>query len=603
MKPNKLFSPLILASVLAFCSSSVQAQTGEYHNTTETINGSYASGFANFEIGPNADITVNGDWYITATAVKISPTAKIGGTGTMHIMTPKTYGGAAALTTLTAGGALNGGAGITCKVSLENGAGVVLAGTENLVMGNNLAFAKVGSHLTLGATAGLAFTAAAAAIPTITNAPAAPAFTGQDVNNTTFADAYVVTNGAGSVSKAGVAATSGSFSFPVGTSRNSGATTDYTPATVTNTAAATRTLSARVQDYTSSTPVEGNVTTGVNRTWQIQGSAAGTATVALTHNAGTEGSAYMRNAAFITQNTTAGGWSVGMPMAATTPNYTNTGTFDVPAATDGSYFSKSSDAINSLNPFIAASPKVFLQGAYNGTGMTNALTTANLVPKNQPYTFAPFNYAGTEVVTTVPATTTDWVIVELRSAATPATVIATRAGFVLNNGNVTDVDGVSPISFRNTAPGNYFVSVKHRNHLPVRSASALTFTQDAATPYDFTTAQAQAYQNPAVTNNAAQVSVSNGNFAMWGGNANSNTAVNYGAVGSDRFYMLTTARNTTIPQSGLGNNQITPLSNVYSNSDVTMNGTVNYGAVGSDRFFLLVNVLGNQATATRNQHL
>ncbi len=592
MRTPKRLSPLLVASGLVALSSSA-ALAQEYHNTTEQINGNWASGAPTVTFGPNADITINGDWYLTANTVTVNPAAKIGGTGTLHIMTPATYGAAATATTLNAGGTMGSGTGIGCKVSLENGSTVVLAGTGDLVLNNNLAFAKTGAHLVLGSN-NATFTSAALAVPT-TTVPATGSFSNQPANATAFSNAYAVTNGTGTVGKQALA-TNAAFLFPVGAT----AATDYTPATVTNTAAA-RNLSARVQSYTASTPVEGNVTRGVNRTWQIAGSTAGTASVALQHNAATEGSAFDRNKAFVTQYG-ANGWSVGAPMAATTPNYTHTGSFTVPTTGDATYFSKSSDTVNSITPFIAVSPIVLLQGAYSGSAMTNLLRTNGLIPASQPYGIAPFNYAGTENAAATPSTTTDWVLVELRSATDPNTVVATRAGLLKNDGTITDIDGTTSLSFRNTAPGSYFVAVRHRNHLGVRSAAALTFTQDATTSYDFTTAQTQAYQNSSISTNNAQVALDGGRFGMWGGNANSNATVNYGAIASDRFFLLTSPRNAGI-SSGLENDASTPVVNTYSNSDLTLNGTVNYGAISSDRFFLLVNVLGNDRAKVINQHL
>ncbi len=56
----------------------------------------------------------------------------------------------------------------------------------------------------------------------------------------------------------------------------------------------------------------------------------------------------------------------------------------------------------------------FLEGPYNGTIMTQGLT--GLVPLNQPYNTAPWNYTGTESVVSVPALAIDWVLIELRDA-------------------------------------------------------------------------------------------------------------------------------------------------------------------------------------------
>jgi hypothetical protein len=258
--------------------------------------------------------------------------------------------------------------------------------------------------------------------------------------------------------------------------------------------------------------------------------------------------------------------------------------------------------IGKSNPAMMLNATAFLQGAGATSPMSITLSGLTTFPKSQPYNIAPFNYAGTESVVTIPANITDWVLVELRNATIPATVVATRAAFIKNDGTIVDTNGVSPVVFNDAIAGNYYVAIRHRNHLGVRSSATIAFTADITPSYDFTNAQSQAYQNTTITSNAAMALLSNGKYAMWGGNANSNDRVNYGAIGSDRIFILSgTALIGSIIQ-GLNNNQATVLSNVYSNNDLNMNGTVNYGSIGSDRIFLLSTVLQNAQSNTITQH-
>jgi hypothetical protein len=247
--------------------------------------------------------------------------------------------------------------------------------------------------------------------------------------------------------------------------------------------------------------------------------------------------------------------------------------------------------------------KVFLQGAYStSTGlMTTTLRTLGLIPLTQPYTSSPWSYLGEETVTSIPANVTDWVLVELRSASTPATVIARRAAFVLNSGMVVDLDGASPVQFTGQAEGTYHVVIRHRNHLSVRTASAVSLSP-YSTLLDFTLNQAAAYQNPSITGNSAMQVMSNGVFVMWGGDANSNGLINYGAFGSDRVFILTQSQTATnLLIRGLGNNQTGQLSTVYNNNDLNMNSVVNYGAFGSDRI-LLLSILDFNQSKSIQQH-
>lgn len=247
--------------------------------------------------------------------------------------------------------------------------------------------------------------------------------------------------------------------------------------------------------------------------------------------------------------------------------------------------------------------KVFLQGTYNaGTGvMGTSLNTLNILENNalaQPYNAAPFNYAGTESVSAgffaANNTIVDWVLVELRDGTTPATVIATRAGFVKSNGDIVDINGTSNLGFHDIANGSYHIAVRHRNHITIRTSSTLAVsTPDQVLTYNFTTAQSKAYQNPSVTANTAMKEFTNGKFGMWGGNVNSNANSRYSGILNDKDALLNGA---------LSGNRTTVLSNVYNKADLNMNGTVRYSGILNDKDFLLNTVLSGNRTAVITQH-
>jgi hypothetical protein len=240
--------------------------------------------------------------------------------------------------------------------------------------------------------------------------------------------------------------------------------------------------------------------------------------------------------------------------------------------------------INSPGLGVTVNTKVFLQGAMSGSSMTTTLRNLNVIPVSHPYGGSFWSHTGTESVGTIPAGVTDWVLVELRDAAAPSTVIAKRAAFILSNGNIVDLDGVSPVSFPAIGEGSYYIAVRHRNHLGVRTAAAQYLTSTSL-QYNFTTAQAAAYQNTGITANAAMKDMGSGVFAMWGGNVFTNTNVRYSGLNNDLTELL----------SVLGGNQNTFLTNVYSNADINMNGVVRYSGLNNDNTFLLSILGGNQA--------
>ncbi|OWY20129.1 hypothetical protein C7N43_23130 [Sphingobacteriales bacterium UPWRP_1] len=135
--------------------------------------------------------------------------------------------------------------------------------------------------------------------------------------------------------------------------------------------------------------------------------------------------------------------------------------------------------------------KVYLEGAFNGANMNTTLSTLPAFPLTQPYNTAPWNYNGAEGVATLPANVVDWLYVELRDATFAPVAGGKRAVFLLSDGTLRDVDGTPGASFLGAVPGNYYVIVRHRNHLAVMSASQVGLPN--ASVYDFTTAAAQAF--------------------------------------------------------------------------------------------------------------
>jgi len=161
---------------------------------------------------------------------------------------------------------------------------------------------------------------------------------------------------------------------------------------------------------------------------------------------------------------------------------------------------------------------VNLEGPFYGTDMNSEFN----VPFAQPYNTSPWNYAGTEFVSTIPADVVDWILIELRDApnaseANLGTILDQKAGFILNNGEVVDIDGTSILNFEVYVDNNLFVVVYHRNHLPVMSANPLVLSGGTYT-YDFTTDISKAY-------NSGQKLIG-AEAALYSGDANADGSVN-----------------------------------------------------------------------------
>ncbi len=141
--------------------------------------------------------------------------------------------------------------------------------------------------------------------------------------------------------------------------------------------------------------------------------------------------------------------------------------------------------------------KLFLEGPYNGTDMNADLN--NLLPFYQPFDQPPWNYFGNESGSSVQnPDIVDWIKVEIRmtsgtaASATADTKVWEKACFLLKNGTIVDTNEQSLPSISLLPNENYFVVVRHLNHLDMMSANPLNLNTDTIF-YDFTSNVSQVF--------------------------------------------------------------------------------------------------------------
>lgn len=169
--------------------------------------------------------------------------------------------------------------------------------------------------------------------------------------------------------------------------------------------------------------------------------------------------------------------------------------------------------INNTVGNLKANVKIFLQGPYQNNNMTSELSGNELLPNAQPYNKLPWLYNGTEVLGSGASSSTDWVLVELRSAQNPVQVISRRACLLRNDGRIIEPNGNLGVTFNNLLYGSYYIAVFHRNHLAVMTAVPVLFSPDNSL-YDFTNALTKAYGQSAMTE------MTTGIFGMYAGDGN-----------------------------------------------------------------------------------
>lgn len=233
------------------------------------------------------------------------------------------------------------------------------------------------------------------------------------------------------------------------------------------------------------------------------------------------------------------------------------------------------------NPSFTIQVKALLGGAYNtATGMMNsALNDTGLIPLIEPYTGLGYNFVGGGEEETTPSVfnatgnnaIVDWVVLELRNPTDIYETIYSRAALIQADGDIVDVDGISPVSVE-TNFSEYYVAVMHRNHLGVISANWFG-TSEAV---DLTS------ENLYGGATAAKL-VAPDKRVMWPGDVNADSKVKYTGLANDRDEILlvvgSSTPNTVVPG--------------YLMADVDLNGQVAYTGSQNDRDLLLQTVGGS----------
>lgn len=188
--------------------------------------------------------------------------------------------------------------------------------------------------------------------------------------------------------------------------------------------------------------------------------------------------------------------------------------------------------VTDIVPPVNVQIQCWLEGTYDvNTGMmTTELQANDLVPLQQPYNRAPWNYQGTESVASVSANVVDWVLVEARFAQNNHEIVESRAALLMSNGMVHDLDGSVGVTFTSlTTNADYYLVIRHRNHLAVLSSQIVSLPNAVA--YDFTL--------PANVEGEEQLAdLLDGEFGLRAGDFNSDGLL---SVADFNFYQTQTA--------------------------------------------------------------
>lgn len=405
-------------------------------------------------------------------------------------------------------------------------------------------------------------------------------------DNSTVTNSFIVTDGAGVVTKEGL---SGAFEFPIGAAIDSQNDITLTEGGTTDN------ISVRVLADAYDTPASqtGAITDDVvNATWEITEATAGGSdiTAAPSWVAADETASFDNTDAAVYQFDGSSYTALEATGAASTTNGIST-ISNAGLVLDGTDYVIVGDS--GLGAFALLAAKVMLQGPYNVASglMSESLRTKSLLPLEEPYTdMAAFTHVGGggESVdalgdfdyASANDDIVDWVFVEVLDDMD--NVVATRSALLQRDGDIVDTDGSnSAVSFNGVALGDYSIVVRHRNHLGVKSASTVSMSPGTTATYDFTTADTQAVGDQ-------QVELEAGVYGIYGGNANGESAISTAFKGI-RMTGPSSINDALALLNQLGGVYTASQFNVYETEDMNMDGNVRMTGPSSinDALFLL----------------
>jgi hypothetical protein len=314
------------------------------------------------------------------------------------------------------------------------------------------------------------------------------------------------------------------------------------------------------------------------------------------------------------------------------------GTQDVAANTVGTDIAGASGELYGMNKFILVNPTVMLQGPFDATtGLMRDLlrstdavqtpgnpSTNNLIPTSDPYrtagysaTFPHVSNANAEVIAASVLNhkanpnenIVDWVFIQLRKStgATTAPIAQTRSALIRRDGKIVDIDGVSPLYFKNEdAAANYVITIRHRNHLSMSVNPANTLSLGlASTDFDFSNTANNLKIMGTPGTHFVQGGAPTKNL-VWGGNATGNGFTRFIGTNGPGSANISDRDQLLLDLSG---SQLGVVSNTYTKGDINLNRVTrlvgNNGpaasALGDGNF--LLNMLGGNQLEVRSQIL
>jgi hypothetical protein len=171
----------------------------------------------------------------------------------------------------------------------------------------------------------------------------------------------------------------------------------------------------------------------------------------------------------------------------------------------------------------------------------------------------------------------DWLLVELRDAADDKKIVGYATAILQRDGSIVSEDGDPVLVFPGLIEGDYYVTVRHRNHLGLMTDTPVFLSSENPAMVDFTNVATP------VRGGSVAGRFFSGKRAMWAGDFNEDGKVVYQGPFNDVFYLF----SRVLADPGNTQNLANFIINGYELQDLNLDGKVIYQGPNNDRATLL----------------
>jgi hypothetical protein len=171
----------------------------------------------------------------------------------------------------------------------------------------------------------------------------------------------------------------------------------------------------------------------------------------------------------------------------------------------------------------------------------------------------------------------DWVFIEIRDPGDPKTVLATCSGLLQRDGDVVSYTSEPVILIPDLIEGDYYVGIRHRNHIGVMTDYVSYLSSNAPPFIDFTDLAEQ------LNGSSHATKTINGKRTLWGGDLNGDRKTIYQGPNNDSFSLFSLVLSDGNNVNFLANY----ITKGYNRQDLNLDGKAIYQGPNNDRATLL----------------